>query len=286
MQAEMARGLHPARNVLLLNASQFVGDLGGTFSTIAIPATIVLALHATPLQIGAFDAISTGTIPLCAIVAGVVADRSRTRPLLVASNIVRLAALALVPLAIVCGHASMGLFFIVAAVVAAASAVFDAAYASFVPRVIGEARIASGTSRLAASTSLAEAFGTGVAGVLVMTIGAPLVVLINVATSLLATLALSSIRIDEPRKRIRATTSTRLEVREGLRAVLAHPTLRRVTYSNAVAHFGGGMTAAVTTAFVYRELHLTPAAFGLVMGLANVGALAAFYAARIAAPRV
>jgi MFS family permease len=58
--------------------------------------------------------------------------------------------------------------------------------------------------------------------------------------------------------------------------------LRRVTLSNAVAHLGGGIAATVATAFIYRNLHVAPVVLGVVMGLANVGAVSALCADRIA----
>jgi MFS family permease len=248
-----------------------------------LPATIILSMHATPMQIGALDALSSGMVPLCSVAAGVIADRSRRRPLLIGTNVVRLLALLLIPLAFAAGHAALWLFFAVAAVMAAASAIFDAAYAAFVPQVVGEANIAPATSKLAMGSSLAEAAGNGVAGMLVMAVGAPLVVLVNVGTFVYATISILAIRVTEPANvHPRAATSLCEDLRAGVRVVLGHPLLRRVTLSNAVAHFGGGMAAAVTTVYVYRELHLPPLVLGIVIGSANLGALAAWHADAIA----
>jgi MFS family permease len=268
---------------MLLRLGQFVGDLGGSFSAIALPATIVLGMNATPMQIGALDAVSSGMIPLCAAAAGIVADRVRRRPLLIASNLVRLVALLLIPLGFALGHPPLWLFFAVAAVVAAASSVFDSAYAAFVPCVVGESNIAAATSKLAMGGSLAELAGTGLGGALVMIIGAPLVLFLNVVTFVCATATLAGMRVDEGSARMQsAGASLRSDIAAGIGVVLAHPVLRRVTLSNAVAHFGGGMAAAVATIYIYRDLHLSPMALGIVMGLANVGAAAAWYADAIA----
>jgi len=279
----MGRQVCRSRNFLLLWQSQFIGDLGGNVSGIAVPATIILSMHATPFQVGALDALSSGMIPLCAIGAGLVADRVRRRPLLIGANIVRLCALLAIPVAFACGAPPLWLFFAVAALVASASSLFDTAYAAFVPHVVGEATIAESTAKLTMGSSLAEATGTGIAGALVTAVGAPCVILVNVATFVYSTIALAAIRVDEPtpaggRERL----DLRSELRAGIVAVLGQPALRSATLSNAVAHFGGGMAAAVATVYLYRDLHVSPLGFGLVMGLANAGALAAFYAVRIA----
>jgi MFS family permease len=247
----MERRFSRSRNFMLLRLGQFVGDLGGNFSAIALPATIVLSMNATPMQIGALDAVSSGMIPLCAAAAGIVADRMNRRPLLIASNLVRLVALLLIPLAFALGHPPMWLFFAVAAVVAAASSLFDSAYAGFVPCVVGEANIAAATSKLAMGGSLAEAAGSGLGGALVTVIGAPLVLLLNVFTFVCATATIAGMRVDEPASRDNsAGTSLWSDIGAGIAVVLAHPVLRRVTFSNAVAHFGGGMAAAVATIYI------------------------------------
>jgi MFS family permease len=272
-----------SRNFLLLWQSQFVGDFGGNVSSIAVPAAVVLSMHATTMQVGALDAVSSGMIPLCAIGAGVIADRVRRKPLLLGANLVRLAALLSIPLAFAVGHLSIAWFFAVAAVVAGASSLFDTAYAAYVPHVVGEAAVADTNAKLTMGSSLAEAAGSGVAGALVMAVGAPFVIAINVLTFVYATVALAAIRIVEPQpvQRISGARPGR-DVWDGIAVVLRQPALRVATLSNALAHFGGGMAAAVATVYVYRDIHLSPLGLGLVMGIANTGALAAWSAVRLA----
>ena len=276
----MGRTVCRSRNFLLLWQSQFVGDLGGNVSAFALPAMLVLTVRATPLQVGALEALTTGMIPLCALGAGIVADRCRHRPLLVAANVVRLTALATIPLAFLHGIPPLWLFFAVAAIVAGASSVFDTAYAAFVPSVVGAAALAEGTAKLSMGTSAAEAAGAGIGGALVTLAGAPFALLVNVATFAFSAASLAAIRVDDaPRAR---GASLGGDLRDGIAVVLREPMLRAATLSNALAYFGGGTAAAVSTVFVYREAHLTPLALAIVMTCGNAGALAAWSAARIA----
>ena len=271
-----------SRNFLFLRLGQFVADLGGNLSAVAMPAMIILALQATPFQIGALEAIATGMIPLTAAVAGVVADRVRGRRLLIFANLVRIVAIACIPVAYVTGFTPIWLFFVIAAVTASASSFFDAAYATFVPLVVGERQIGAGTAQLAVGMSVAEAAGTGLGGALVALVGAPVVVLLNAATFVFSTLMIAITRVHVVPAAPCAPTSFLGDARDGVRAIFAHAVLRSVTLSNAVAHFGGGMAAAVGTAFIYRNLHLSPETLGIVLGCANAGALAAWHAASIA----
>ncbi len=277
-----ARDLLCSRNFLLLQSGQFVSDLGGSFSSIAVPAAIILTLHASAFQVGALEAVSTGVIPLSAMAAGVVADRFSRKPLLVATNLVRLAALLAIPTAFALGCVHLWLFFAIAAIVGGASCLFDMAYAGLLPRIVGEAQIAPGVARLATGSAIAEVAGNGLAGALVLGFGAPFVILLDACSFLYSAVALGSLRVDEPPRSTREPRCTGAELRAGIAAIFSHAALRRTTCSDAVAHFGGGMSAAVATVFLYRDVHLSPVLLGLVLGVCNVGALAALFADRLA----
>lgn len=283
MSYAMRRSLSGHRDFRVLRNGQFVGDLGGSFSGIAIPATVILALNATATQVGLLDAVASATIPLVASFAGLAVDRMRRRPLMIAANIVRLLALLALPLSFLLGHPPLWLFFVVAFTVAIASVVFDTAYAALLPQIVGTERVREGNAKLAMANSLAEAAGQGTAGALVAAVGAPFVVLVNVTTYAFSTVALLRLRVDEQPPAPPPPGSSILDqLREGAAAIVMHPLLRRVTAANAVAHLGGGIATAVSTVFLYRELHLSPAAFGLAMGCANAGLFAACYADRVA----
>ena len=279
----MERSFSRSRNFLLLRGGQFVGDFGGNCSSIALPVTLIFAMAATPAQMGALDAVGMAMIPLTATVAGLIADRMRRRTVLIAANAVRLIAIMLIPLMFFLSRPPLWLFFVVTAAVAIASSVFDMAYAAFVPQVAGQANGAAAAAKLAVGSSLAEVTGTGIAGVLVTTLGAPIVLLINATTFIFSTAAIAAIRVDDS---LPIPTGNRRSVRadlcSGFAAILAHPLLRRVTFSDAVAHFGGGMAAAVATIYIYRDLHLAPATLGIAMALANAGAFAAWRAEALA----
>lgn len=278
----VARCFHRSRNFTYLRLGQFVADLGGNLSVVAMPAIVILAVHATPFEIGALEAVATGMVPLSAVAAGVVADRLPAQRVLVVANLLRILAIACIPLAFFVDFTPLWLFFGVAALTASASSFFDAAYATFVPHVVGETNIAAGTAKLAVGGSVAEAAGTGMAGALIVLFGAPLVLLLNAGTFVFSTWMIAAIRVGDAGRPRPARTSFAGDFQAGLDAILAHDMLRNVTLSNAVAHFGGGMAAAVATAFIYRDLHLSPAVLGAALGCANLGALAAWRATRIA----
>ncbi len=269
------------RNFRLLWGGQFVSDLGGQLTTFALPAIAIVSLQASPLQIGALQAFEFAIVPLLATLAGVIADRYARRPLMIAANVIRLLSLASIPVAWWLHALTLGQFFVVGAISAAASVVFDTAYAAWLPAVCGREQYHRAVSRMAASGSAAEAIGASSAGAIVQFVGGPLAVLANVGSYVLSTLNLLRIRVHEtpvPREE-RAPVSE--DVRAGFMLVAHNPILRAVALCTATAYLGGAMVTSVFALYCYRELHLSPAHFGIVLGFANLGLLGAMLARRI-----
>ena len=265
----------------MLWGGQFVSELGGQLAAFALPAIAVVALGATPLQVGALQAFEFAVVPLVAAFAGVAADRYPRRPLMVGANVVRLLALASIPIAWFVHALVLAQFFAVAAVVAAASVFFDTAYAAFLPAVVGREQYHRGVARMAMSSSVAEALGASGGGAIVEAVGAPFAVVLNVVSFVVSTINLLRLRVNEPRVRAVGQTSVRREARAGYELVARTPALRAVALCTATAYLGGAMATSVLTIYCYRTLHLSPGQFGLILGVANVGLAGAMLARKL-----
>jgi MFS family permease len=280
----MEDGRLARRRFRSLWAGQFVSDLGGQLTTFALPAIAIVSLQATALQIGALQAFEFAVVPLLATLAGVIADRYARKRLMIGANIVRLLALASIPAAWGMHALTLAQFFVVGAICAASSVVFDTAYAAFLPTVCGRERYHRAVARMAMSGSVAEAAGTSSGGAIVQMLGAPFAVLINVATYVISTLNLARIQVPEdvpaPVAADDEEQNFGVEARAGFALVARDPILRSVALCMATAYLGGAMVASVFALYCYRELRLSPAQFGLIMGLANLGLVGAMIARR------
>jgi MFS family permease len=275
------------RRFRLLWGGQFVSDLGGQLTTFALPAIAIVSLRASALQIGALQAFEFAVVPLLATLAGVIADRYARKRLMIGANVVRLLALASIPAAWAMHTLTLAQFFVVGAVCAASSVVFDTAYAAFLPSVCGREGYHRAIARMAMSGSVAEAAGSSSGGAIVQILGAPFAVLVNVATYIISTLNL--LRIHVPEDAVPSPSNEPaehdfgLEARAGFTLVARDPILRAVALCMATAYLGGAMVTSVFALYCYRQLHLSPAQFGLIIGVANLGLVGAMVARRIAA---
>lgn len=274
-------------NFLLLWSGQSISQVGGQLSLFALPTIAILVLHAKASQVGALQSLEFTIIAALAIFVGVVVDRFKRRPLMMAANIIRILAIGSLPFAFFFHRLSLGQFFVVAAITAAANVVFDTAYGAFVPSLVGRKEFGSANAKMTITASAAEAIGNSSSGAIVQFLGAPLALIINCFTYVISCFSLARLQVNEdvaPREP--NDSAARLfftEFLDGVRLVWNSGALRAIALTSATAYFGGSMVMTVFAIYAYRVLHLSPVAFGLLMGFANVGLFGGLLAKPVAA---
>jgi hypothetical protein len=187
------------------------------------------------------------------------------------------------PIAFGLGKLTIAQLFICAIICSAASVMFDVAYQAIVPSLVGSDRLADGNAKLSMSGSVAEAIGSSAGGAIVQIIGAPLAMIADAATFIVSLYTLARIKHKEekPARTVEseeesAVRSFARETMEGFHQLAKQPALRMIVLCTATNYLGGAIVTAVFPVLVYRVMHLPPALFGVVMGVANVGMVGAF----------
>src|SRR5215831_11779919 len=93
------RGLWLSRDFRKLWASLTITSFGTQITNLALPLTAALLLHASPMQMGILVALETLPFALFSLHAGVVLDRVRKLPVVIAADIGRGVALLSIPIA-------------------------------------------------------------------------------------------------------------------------------------------------------------------------------------------
>ncbi len=232
-------------------------------------------LHAKASQVGALQSLEFGIVAALAIFAGVVVDRFKRRPLMMAANLVRIVAIGSLPFAFFFHRLSLAQFFVVAAICAAANVLFDTAYGAFVPALVGRDGFGKANAKMTMTASAAEAIGNSSSGAIVQFVGAPLALIINCFTYVISCFSLARLQVHEdvaPREPSdRAAQRFFLEFWEGVQFVWRCKQLRSIALTSTTAYYGGSMVTTVFAIYAYRILHLSPVTFGLLMGFANIG---------------
>lgn len=266
--------LRESRTLRWFWAGGTISALGSEVTTLALPLTAIVTLHASPLQVGALGAARTAAPLLLALPAGVWVDRVRRRPLLVVTSAGGAAVLVTVPLAAWMGRLGLAQLYVVA-FLAAGFAVVDAiARSSYLPSIVPVERLVEGNSLVNASASAAQVAGPGVGGLLVQALTAPGAILGDAISFVLAAGSLLLIRFPEMRP-ARPAASARADIGEGLCFVATHPILRATSATVATFIFFDGILMGVYLLYMSRGLHLSAGVIGLIFGFAGLGGVLA-----------
>ena len=191
------RGAGPLRrrDVRLLLAGQATSELGSQVGSIALPLVAVLGLGASPLRVGVLTAAGTISFAVGGLPAGVWVDRLPRRPVLVGVDLVRGLALATVPVAGALGRLTLAHLAVVALAVGMGRVLFDVAYPSYLPALVGRDELVGANAYLETSRSATQLTGPGLGGWLVQTADAATAVLADAVSFLASAGCLLAIRV-------------------------------------------------------------------------------------------
>lgn len=255
---------------------QTVSELGSVVTRTALPIVAVVTLHATAIEMGILIASASTAVLLVGLLAGVVVDRSRRRPILIGTDVVRAVLLLAVPALAVSGSLRIEHLYVVAFVEAALGALFDVAYRTYLPSIVAPERLLEGNAKIGMTSAVAELGGPGLAGALVQLITAPLALLADAASYVVSAVSLLSIRTAEPHPvPPEHRTGVWHELRAGLAAVAGHPLLRPMALASGTSQLFGNFFASLYTLYALDELGLSPLLLGIVISAGGVGSLVA-----------
>jgi MFS family permease len=283
MMQHSLSGLWRNADFVKLWIGQTISNAGSGITGVALPLTAVLALSATPAQMGILNALDGLAVLLISLFAGVWVDRLRRRPVLIATDLGRALLLGSIPLAAFLHVLRIEQLYIVAALTGIFTTFFNVADESFLPALIPQQDLVEGNSKLGASDSLAEITGPAIAGPLVQVVGGPMAILFDAVSFLCSAFCIGLIRKPELLPQTREQQqSFRLEITEGLRLIVSNPVLRALAGSASIFNFFGNFIGVMYILYIIRELGIAPIFVGLLIATGGISALiGALFAQRI-----
>ncbi len=287
MKSERSRSLWRHPDFMKLWTAETISQLGTQVTLLALPLTAILILKASPFQVGLLGTVEFLPFILVGLPAGVWVDRLRRKPILIAGDLGRVAALASIPIAYELGVLHIGQLYVVAFVTGVLTVFFDVAYQSYLPSLVERDQIVDGNAKLEISRSGAQLAGPGMAGALIEILKAPVAILADAISFLGSAIFVFLIRKPEPPVERHSTDGSkpkmRSEILVGLRYVWRHPLLRPIAFCTATSNFFGYIAQAVLLIFVVRQLGLSAGEVGLAFSIGNIGfLLGAFVSGRVA----
>ncbi|PZG55365.1 hypothetical protein C1I98_03725 [Spongiactinospora gelatinilytica] len=275
----LPRGLGLGREFGLFWAAQSVSLVGDRITVFVVPTLMIVALDASPFEVGVVAMAQYLGIPLLGPVAGVLVDRWDKRATLLVCDLVRMVAVLVIPVAYWLGVLSTPLLFGCVALISAATIFFNIGYLVAVPTTVPEDRLVRAYSRLEGSRTVAEVGGPSIAGALYHAFGVA-TLLVDAASYLVSAGCVRAMRPWGGTSVPEGGMWARLLL--GFRLNWADPVLRRVIVAAVTLNSGGPIFVTVLPVLAYEGFGLSAGALGAAMSVAACGAVAG----ALVAPRI
>ena len=262
--------LRTNRNFRNYFIGQSVSLLGDQITLIALPLTAVLALHASPAQMGALTTVALVPNLIFSLHAGSWVDRrGGRRQVMLVTDVCRGLLIGTIPVAYAIGHLTWAQLYVVAFGSGVLSVFFSVAYGGFFQTVVEREDDVAANSLTHGSRAFSYLAGTSIGGILVQVLRGPYALAIDAVSYLWSAFFLG--RVDAPDPPLDPQQAG--GVLAGARWIRDNAIIRAGCFGAATLNFFNFIYFALFLLYATRELHVQPAALGLVLGAASVGTL-------------
>lgn len=253
-----------------------VSTFGTWFAFDAFPLIAILVLHAGPTQVSMLAAAGLAVGAAAAVPLGPWVEFRRKRPVMMAMDLTRFAALMSVPAAFALGWLTFVQLLVVSVIVAAAAIAFRAASGVCLKTLVRPEHLLVANGRLESTTWTATALGPPLGGAAIGLFGPVTTVAADAVSYLLSAAGIRAIGRGEPQPRPARADSPRLRVGDlldGWRYILSHPALRPLFFNTILVNGLIMATAPLLAVLMLGRLHFAPWQYGLAFAAPCIGGL-------------
>ncbi len=276
-------GLLGHRQFRLLWTGETTSSFGSSVSAFALPLVALSVLHASVLLVSIITAAAWLPWLVVGLPAGAWVDRMRRRPVMMAADLVSIAAFGSIVVAAAVGWLTSVQLVLAAFIAGVATVFFQTAYRAFLPTVLEPEELLEGNAKLQGSEQVTHVIGPGAAGLIAQLTSAVGGVVVDVASFVISALCLARMHVAEPAPAVRERR-LRQEIGAGLTLMRHDPLLRINAIFGCLANLTLTGYQAVVIVFLVRVVGLGPGTAGLLLALASLGGVfGALSARRVAA---
>jgi MFS family permease len=249
-------------------SGETVSLFGDQITMIALPLVAVLALDASPAQMGYLGAALLIPNLLFALHAGAWVDRhGRRRHTMIFTALGRAALIATIPLAYWLDLLTFGQLYVVSFLIGTLSLLFYVSYSTLFVSLVPRERYLEANALLNGSRAFSYVGGPSVGGLLVQVFSAPGALVADALSFLVSAFTMSSISPVEPP----TEQAERGHLKAGMAYLWRSPLIRSSLLATATINFFNFMFWALFFLYATRTLDVGPGLLGLVLGAASVG---------------
>jgi len=263
------------RDFRLLWTGQTVSSFGNAVRSVALPFQL-LALGASPLQLGIAVGINTATSVAFLLLGGAIADRFPRRAIILASDLLGGCVVALIALLSGAGQLRIEHVYLAAVGLGAADAFQSPAYSAIIADLVPANILRAGNAARLLGRSLARIVGPTVGGLMVALAGPAPAFGIDALTFLFS---FATLLLAKPPRRANAPRASILsEIRQGFAYVFSVPWLWTTNvYFMLVNVAYAGQSGVMTPLLVRDDLGSGAETFGAITAAYGVGTIVASF---------
>jgi MFS family permease len=252
----------------------------------AFPLIAILVLHSGPTAVSGLSAAGLAVGAVVSLPLGPWVEFRRKRPVMIAMDLIRFAALISVPVAFALGWLSFVHLLVVSVIVAAANIAFAAASGAYLKALVRPDDLIVANARFESTTWTATAIGPPLGGIAIGLFGPVTTVVIDAVSYLFSAAAIRAIGGSEPHPvRNDASRLRAGDLLEGWRTILTSPALRPLFFNTILVNGLIMATAPLIAVLMLGRLGFTPWQYGLAFGAPCVGGLIGARLARLLVAR-
>ncbi|MFI5641056.1 MFS transporter [Streptomyces goshikiensis] len=250
----------------------------------ALPLIAIRVLHSGPAEVAALSCAGAAVGAVVAVPLGPWVEFRRKRPVLIAMDLLRCAALLTVPVAFALGVLTFVQLLLVSVVVAAADITFRAASGAYLKTLLPAGDLLVANARFESTAWTTTIIGPPLGGAAIAFLGPVATVVADAVSYLLSALGIRAMGGPEPRPERREAARPRAgDLLDGWRHLLADATLRPLLFNTAL--FNGLVMASgpLLAVLMLGRLGFAPWQYGLAFAVPSIGGL---LGSRLARPLV
>ncbi|XUL93450.1 MFS transporter [Streptomyces galilaeus] len=248
-----------------------VSAFGSQVTGLALQILTAVTLNASATEVGLVSAARWAPYLLFGLIAGVLVDRCRRKPVLVTMDLGRAALLGAIPLLYALDRLDIATLCACVFAFGVLCLFFDAANQSYVPQLVPRELLNAGYARVGQADAVAGSTGPLIAGVLIKLLGAPVAVLVDAASYLASGLLLTSVRAPDPVPDRGARRGLVSELREGVAWVYRHRTLASIALTSHLMLLFNTVVSTVFVVFALSDLRIGDFGLGVTYACAGLG---------------
>ncbi|MCI2418744.1 MFS transporter [Saccharopolyspora sp. K220] len=250
-----------------------VSTLGTFLAFDAFALIAILVLHAGPAEVSVLAAAGMAVGAVLAVPLGPWVEFRRKRPVMVAMDLIRFAAVLSVPAAFALGWLSFAQLLVVSIIVGAADIAFKAASGACLKALVRPEDLLIANGRFESTTWTATALGPPLGGALIGLFGPVTTVAANAVSYLLSAAGIRAIGGNEPHPERGAPRLRAGDLLGAWRYILTHPALRPLFLNTILVNGLIMATAPLVAVLMLGSLGFAPWQYGLAFGAPCVGGL-------------